>query len=190
MGRQPGYFRWMGMRQRCENPKHRSYARYGGRGIRVCGRWQSFAAFVEDMGTPPSPRHSIDRINGDGDYCPGNCRWALPKTQRRNSSANVRLTLNGDTATIAEWSERTGLDGRTIRARLRLGWTTERALVEPTKANGVRRHIEIDGERVSLTEAARRRGVRAATLSRRLAAGWSVEDAVTVPAAYNHPERG
>lgn len=73
------------MKGRCHHPATRDYHLYGGRGIRVCARWESsFEAFLTDMGRKPSPKHSIDRINPDGDYEPGNCRWATPLEQSAN----------------------------------------------------------------------------------------------------------
>ena len=79
---------WGHMLERCENQKHKSFPRYGGRGIIVCSRWADFSNFLLDMGRRPSPSHSIDRINNDGNYEPGNCRWATPKEQGRNRSNN------------------------------------------------------------------------------------------------------
>jgi len=79
------YMTWRGIKARCNNPNHKSYANYGGRGIRVCDRWSaSFEAFCADMGAKPTPAHSIDRINNDGDYEPSNCRWATPSEQETN----------------------------------------------------------------------------------------------------------
>jgi len=75
------------MRARCNNPRNVGYADYGGRGIRVCERWDSFEAFLADMGPKPSPTHSIDRKDSGGNYEPGNCRWATPSQQNKNRRA-------------------------------------------------------------------------------------------------------
>jgi hypothetical protein len=81
----PGYHSWRSMIQRCTNPSRHNFKRYGARGISVCDRWRnSYEDFIADMGPRPSPQHSIDRINNDGDYEPGNCRWATKAEQAAN----------------------------------------------------------------------------------------------------------
>lgn len=85
---QSAYQSWSGMKARCRNPNRKAYVRYGGRGITVCDRWlgpEGFRNFMSDMGNKPSPDHSIDRIDNDGNYEPGNCRWADAKTQGRTA---------------------------------------------------------------------------------------------------------
>ena len=80
----PEYKIWVGIWARCTNPNTEGFANYGGRGISVCAEWESFSAFRHDMGARPSPVHSVDRIDNDKGYEPGNCRWATPSQQRLN----------------------------------------------------------------------------------------------------------
>ncbi len=103
------YRAWSAMWTRCTNPKGDFYARYGGRGIVVCERWNDFRLFLEDVGPAPSPAHSIDRINVDGNYEPGNVRWASGAMQQQNRkstklsheiAAQIRAALASGTATM------------------------------------------------------------------------------------------
>ncbi len=126
---------WYDMNRRCFRSSTVYYADYGGRGIRVCQRWaNSFEAFIEDMGHKPSPRHSLDRIDNDGDYEPGNCRWATWIEQERNRR-NVRvLTFRGETRSLPEWADVLGVNRVTLMARIsKLGWTVEKALATPVR---------------------------------------------------------
>ena len=126
-GNTPEYNTWLGMRSRCDNSYHIEFKRYGARGISVCERWKTFANFLADMGQRP-PGHSIDRINSDGNYEPGNCRWATRIEQARNKRTSKLLTLNGETHHVLEWAERLNLSINTIRARLRYEGDVTQAL--------------------------------------------------------------
>jgi len=122
------------MIQRCYNHQRKNYDRYGGRGITVCKRWrEAFAAFLEDMGEPPTQQHSIDRINNDGNYEPGNCRWATALEQSRNSHHNVTLSYNGETMCISEWAEKLNMAYSALYFRIAGGWSVERAFSQPVR---------------------------------------------------------
>lgn len=114
------YRNWKHMLERCRNPQHPKWPRYGGRGISVCKQWLSFERFIEDMGPKP-PGASIDRINNNGNYEPSNCRWATPKQQSQNTSNNVVLEHNGTSLCLAEWERVLGLYKGCLSRRLGLG---------------------------------------------------------------------
>lgn len=114
------YRTWAGMHQRCRNPKAIGYERYGGRGIRVCTRWFSFENFLADMGRSPGVGWSIDRKDPNGDYEPGNCRWATTEQQAANKRSNILVTLGGVTKPLGVWARETGLPGSTVYNRVHL----------------------------------------------------------------------
>lgn len=110
---------WQGMIRRCTNPSDVGYPRYGGRGIKVCKRWRlSFDAFLKDVGCRPSPDHSIDRIDNDGDYKPGNVRWATHQEQCLNKSNNLWVEIDGAIVRLAEGARLVGEKYGTARARV------------------------------------------------------------------------
>ena len=123
------YRRWRAMKARCTNPNTKHYPDYGGRGIRVCGRWlHSFENFVADMGSTFEPELWIDRIDVDGNYEPSNCRWATPLAQQRNKRNNHVLSFEGRSMTVTDWADEIGVKPNTLIYRLRRGWTLDRAL--------------------------------------------------------------
>lgn len=121
------YKSWEAMKRRCQNPKSTDYARYGGRGIRVCDRWQHFEHFLADMGEKPRGL-TIERKDNHGHYEPGNCKWATSKEQGANRRSNHVLTLAGLTLTMTEWGRKLGLRPSRIYRRLMAGWSSKDAL--------------------------------------------------------------
>ena len=110
------------MKERCLNPNCRDYNNYGARGISVCDRWiNSFENFYADMGPAPSPAHSIDRIDANGNYCPENCRWATKREQDRNKRDTISFTYQGESKKLVEWSELLGIKYTTLKAAFQRG---------------------------------------------------------------------
>ncbi len=130
----PEYRVWHTMWARCENPNIPGFKYWGGRGIRVCPEWAAFERFLADVGPRPSPQHSIDRINNDGHYEPGNVRWATRSQQQTNRRDTLIVTHEGESLPVAEWNRRAGLPQSTLRHRLRLGWPMAVALSTPVRA--------------------------------------------------------
>lgn len=127
------YRTWKSIRGRCYNKNNSEYFRYGARGIKVCKRWGIFENFYKDMGDPPTPDHSIDRIDNNGNYEPSNCRWATPKDQSSNRRSSVFLTYKGETKTVCEWSKLLNILDLTLYSRVKRGWTDEEVLSTPVR---------------------------------------------------------
>lgn len=131
--RSPAYRSWESARARCNNPNNPDYAGYGGRGIRVCERWNDFTTFLSDMGERPRG-HTLDRIDVNGNYEPGNCRWATHSDQSLNRRCIRRYKFEGRALTIAELSRDTGIPYQRLHERIvRRGWGVDRAVFEPAR---------------------------------------------------------
>jgi len=137
------YRRWMNMRGRCQDPEHHQYKNYGARGIRVCKRWEDFAKFFQDMGHPPTLKHTLDRKNNDGPYSPSNCRWATEKEQKNNTRRSRYSTFNGLTLTTSQWADRIGVPRKFLNLRLFKGWSIERAITEPRHDEKIRHRSKV-----------------------------------------------
>lgn len=135
----PEYVAWNDMKQRCLNKKKKNYKDYGGRGIKICKQWLSFDCFYRDMGARPSPNHSLDRINNNGNYDPNNCRWATKKEQNRNTRGNIWIEINGEYKLKTEWLKIYSLDPKSYSYRISKGLTPQQAITTPktTRWNGL-----------------------------------------------------
>lgn len=117
------------MKDRCFNTKNKKYKEWGGRGITVCDEWKhDFYSFYKSMGRKPSPYHSLDRINNNGNYEPSNCRWAIPHIQNRNYRRNVLLRYNGIELCAKDWATKLNINPSIIYDRVKRGWSVEKTL--------------------------------------------------------------
>ncbi len=196
--RAPEYHSWSCMIQRCTNPNRYSWKYYGGRGITVCDRWLKFVDFLADMGARP-PGTSLDRINNDGNYEPGNCRWATPKEQQANQRKPIkaggpaRIDISGkrygnlvaiefshkDAFRLSIWRAKCdcGIVRLVAASSLRRGMATHCGCKEYPSV----RMLSMGGKTLSLTGWERETGIKRATIYHRLRNGWLVKKALTTP---------
>lgn len=140
-GKSSEYIAWQHIISRCSNPKVKSYPNYGGRGISVCEKWKnSFEAFYEDVGPKPTPSHSIDRIDVNGNYEPGNVRWATWQVQNSNRRNTTYVEIDGEKVSLVALAIKSGLRLRTIRMRFKLGWKPE-YLCQPLSHKGYKKGV-------------------------------------------------
>jgi len=121
------YIAWQSMLWRCKNKNRSDYKSYGGRGITVCERWESYPHFLADMGRAPENK-SVGRIDNEGMYEPSNCRWETTTQQARNKRTNHVVEFRGVSKTITEWALETGIEKSKLRGRIVAGWPIEKAL--------------------------------------------------------------
>jgi hypothetical protein len=172
------YRTWTHIKSRCYNPNVPEYDRYGGRGISVCSRWlESFDNFLSDMGPRPSASHSIDRFpDNDGNYEPGNCRWATNKEQNNNTRANRKIAIEGETKNMSQWADAIGVPREVVFKRLKRG-ISGADLLAPRFKTG---QFVFQGVSASIPEWSRRTGIKRATLYWRINdQKWPLEKALT-----------
>ena len=174
------------MRERCYNPRDISYHNYGARGITVCDEWRNSSRVFIDWAMANGWRRGlqIDRIDNDGNYEPGNCRWVTRRRNMRNCRTNRIVTFNGESLPLAEWSDRTGIPYFALVARLNKGWEVPRALTQPVRPQ-LNRTAQVDGESIDVNEAAKRTGLSVHAIYNRLRRGWEPSRAATEPRARN-----
>lgn len=200
----PHYYRWRHMMARCYDSNSKAYADYGGRGIKVCDRWHDISKFVLDLPEGFKKGLEIDRIDNNGDYEPGNVRWATDSQNSDNRRTARLLTLNGKTQSLRRWSEEVGIDERVISSRIiKYGWNDEKALTTPpmsatermeeahkTRWAGHKKKADptpkpplmrfpVGGEMLTISEISEKTGISGKLLRKRIVErGWPVDRAV------------
>lgn len=132
MSLSPTWNTWEGMLKRCYRPSNASYRRYGARGITVCERWRQFENFFADMGVRPEGKE-LDRIDTNGNYEPGNCRWVTRAENSRNRCDTRMISALGKTQCLTDWARELGIHVSSLSARLDRGWSPERAVTVPPR---------------------------------------------------------
>jgi hypothetical protein len=175
------------MRRRCLNPRVREYPNYGGRGIKICKRWDDYRLFLKDMGRKSSPKHSLERIDVNRSYTPRNCKWATHLEQQRNRRTTLYVNYHGERISVAKLGAESVVGVELFRSRIQQGWDVERALREPKQKHWqrvklgtkfpVRRGtstLRFRGELLTLKQLSEKYGVSRTTMNYRLTQGWSM----------------
>lgn len=172
---------WTHIKSRCFNPNVPEFENYGGRGITVCDEWRdSFTSFLTYMGPRPTPKHSIDRYpDNNGNYEPGNCRWATSKEQANNTRSNRKVAVSGEIKNSTQWADSIGVRREVIYKRLKRGVQGEKLLSKPFEAE----KFTFGAINASIPEWSLRTGIKRATLYWRINdQKWPLEKALTTGA--------
>lgn len=178
--RSPEYQSWSAMKNRCDNPSHESYHRYGGRGITYDPAWSDFTVFLRDMGEKPTRKHQLERVYNDKNYNKENCIWATRKEQTRNRGgdrATRFYTYNGKTMCIKDWAEEVGISPSSMQKRLNKGWPLEKAFSKE-RHDGPQLYT-FEDKTMSLTEWSKHLNVPKPTLADRIKKGLPPEKIFT-----------
>lgn len=179
MSKSAEYNAFLNMIDRCENKNYHNYEKYGGRGITVCKEWRhSFDRFYADMGPRPSKDHSLDRINNDGNYEPGNCRWATRIEQLSNRSVTMFAEVDGAMVPVSELARQAGMKYETLAMRLKLGWSIEDAMKRPVE-NKKPKH-SVFGKLMTASEIQKEYGVDRQRFNRRIRQGMTADQAILI----------
>lgn len=170
------YAVWASMRNRCNNPNNHAYENYGGRGISVCERWSTYLNFLEDMGRRPTSKHSLDRVDNNGDYSKENCKWATRVEQENNKRSNAIICIDGECQTASNWSRVSGIQSGTILKRLSEGVEPRSAVYGELRGPTM---LTKDGIKKSLREWCRIFGVNVITAHSRMNKGYNFEKIFT-----------
>jgi len=177
----PIYGIWSVMKDRCNNPKNKSYKNYGGRGIKVCEEWQDFDNFHNDMISAYLKGLTVERVDNNGDYCKGNCIWADMFAQANNKRRNKVITYKGVTDTLTHLSKAFGFDYVVVQGRLYDGWDVDRAIETP-KTNY--KTYSYNGETMPLIDLCRKYNQEYSRVQKRLEHGWDIEKALLTPKTH------
>ena len=178
----PEYRSWSSMKTRCYNKNTEQYSEYGGRGISICERWRnSFEYFLEDMGERPSLKHTLDRYpDMNGNYEPGNCRWATWQEQIRNRRNSVTLEIDGVKRPMPEWCEIYKINWFTIRDRLKKGMSPKEAFETTVGVKTETLYLTYNGQTKSSYEWSVELGVKKGKILSRKRRGWSDEETLSL----------
>lgn len=176
------YRTWINMRRRCNGTHGRKADRlYRQKGIKVCPRWVTFENFLEDMGPRPDGKSSIDRIDGNGHYCPENCRWADDNEQISNRECTIRLTHEGVTKPITEWADLLGVKADTLRRRKNKGMSDALVLTVRKRNWKSACMITYQGVTKTATEWSKDLGCNRQALIHRYRRGWDHDKIIETP---------
>lgn len=165
---------WVNMKKRCQNKHATFYNDYGGRGIKVCDKWETFEGFYDDMNDGYKDNLTIDRIDVNGNYTKENCRWVSMKVQMNNMRSNNYVEYQGEILSLSDFAEKHNLDYHLFRSRILRGFSVEKAM-EPKWID----EITYNGESIRIKDLAEQHGMTYAQLKKRLTWGWDIERALT-----------